>query len=222
MIRLHTLVFALLCATCYPATAADPAKVLHLATSDIDTLDPQQLQDKFSRDIASVIYEGLCEWDYLNRPPTAVPRTAVAMPVVSPDGKTWTVKVKAGIFFTDDPAFRGKRRELVAEDYVYSIKRYIDPNLRGGGDPLVADLIVGARPLVDAASKPGARFDYDAQVDGLRALDRHTLQLRFREINNPLATSLLLVDGVAREVVEAAGGDIQARAVGTGPYRLRE
>ena len=222
MIRLHTLVFALLCATCYPATAADPAKVLHLATSDIDTLDPQQLQDKFSRDIASVIYEGLCEWDYLNRPPTAVPRTAVAMPVVSPDGKTWTIKLKTGIFFTDDPAFRGKRRELVAEDYVYSIKRYIDPNLRGGGDPLVADLIVGARPLVDAASKPGARFDYDAQVDGLRALDRHTLQLRFREINNPLATSLLLVDGVAREVVEAAGGDIQARAVGTGPYRLRE
>ena len=113
------------------------------------------------------------------RPPTPVPRTAAALPVVSADGKTWAIKVKPGIFFTDDPAFRGKRRELVAEDYVYSIKRYIDPNLRGGGEPLVADLIVGARPLVDAASKPGARFDYDASIDGLRALDR---QFRFPEV----------------------------------------
>jgi oligopeptide transport system substrate-binding protein len=222
MIRLRTLFFALLCTASCLAEAADPAKVLHLATSDIDTLDPQQLQDKFSRDIASVIYEGLCEWDYLNRPPAPVPRTAAALPVVSADGKTWTIKLKPGIYFTDDPAFRGKRRELVAEDYVYSIKRYIDPNLRGGGEPLVADLVVGARALVDAASKPGARFDYDAPIDGLRALDRHTLQLKFRDVNYPLAASLLLVDGVAREVVEAAGGDIQTRAVGTGPYRLRE
>ena len=31
-----------------------------------------------------------------------------------------------------------------------------------------------------------------------------------------------MIEAVAREVVEAAGGDIQARAVGTGPYRLKE
>ena len=143
---------AALAVACFAVQAADPNKVLRLATNDIDTLDPQQLQDKFSRDVAAAIYEGLCEWDYLNRPPAPVPRTAAALPAISADGRTWTIKVKPGIRFTDDPAFGGKRRELVAEDYVYSIKRYLDPNLRGGGEPLLTDLLIGMRPVVDAAS----------------------------------------------------------------------
>lgn len=222
MTRVRMLLAVALCAVACVALAADPAKVLRIASSDIDTLDPQQLQDKFSRDIASVIYEGLCEWDYLARPPHPSPRTAATLPEVSADGRTWTIKVKPGIRFTPDPAFRGKPRELVAEDYVYSIKRSVDPNLRGGGDPLVTDLIAGMRERVDAAARPGAKFDYDVPVEGLRALDRYTLQFRFREVNYPVATSLLMIEGVAREVVEAAGGDIQTRAVGTGPYRLRE
>jgi ABC-type transport system substrate-binding protein len=204
------------------AIAADPNKVLHLATDDIDTLDPQQLQDRYSNEIASAIYEGLCEWDYLGRPPAPVPRTAAAMPVVSADRKTWTVKIKPGIRFTDDPAFKGKPRELVAEDYVYSIKRTLDPNLRGGGDPQLSDLVVGMRSPVEAARKPGAKLNYDTPVEGLRALDRYTLQIKFNEPNYPLGVDLLMVKAVAREVVEAAGGDIQSRAVGTGPYRLRE
>ena len=36
------------------------------------------------------------------------------MPEVSADFRTWTVRVRPGIFFADDPAFKGKRRELVA------------------------------------------------------------------------------------------------------------
>jgi hypothetical protein len=37
-----------------------------------------------------------------------------------------------------------------------------------------------------------------------------------------LGVELLMIKAIAREVVEAAGGDIQSRAVGTGPYRLKE
>ena len=120
------------------------------------------------------------------------------MPTISADGRTWTIKVKPGIRFTDDPAFKGKPRELVAEDYVYSIKRALDPNLRGGGDPQLSDLIVGMRPLVDAASKPGAKFDYDAPVEGLRALDRYTLQIKFTEPNYPFGDVALLIAGASR------------------------
>lgn len=204
------------------ALAADPNKVLRLATDDIDTLDPHQLQDKFSQDIASVIFEGMFEWDYLNRPAQPVPRTATAAPAISPDGRTWTVRIKPGIHFTPDPAFKGQRRELQAQDYVYSIKRALDPNLRGGGYPEATDLIAGMRAVVDAARKPGAKMSYDANVAGLRALDRHTLQFTFTDVNFPIANQLLLVPAVAREVVEAAKGDIQSRAIGTGPYVLKE
>jgi len=222
IIRLRTLAAAVLIVGCVAAQAADPSKVLRVATDDIDTLDPIQLQDKFSQDVASVIFEGLYEWDYLGRPPKPVPRTAVALPAMSADRKTWTVKVKPGIYFTDDPAFKGKPRELVAQDYVYSIKRYLDPNLRGGGDPQASDLIIGMKAVVDAARKAGAKMDYDSTVEGLRALDKYTLQLKMSEPNYPIGVMLLMVLAHAREVVEAAGGDIQSRPVGTGPYVLKE
>ena len=223
MITPRALVAAVLFVGCLAAHAADPHKVLRLASDDIDTLDPVQLQDYYSQNIASVIFEGLYEYDYLASPPRLAPNTAAGMPVISDEGTTWTVRVKPGIFFTPDAAFKGKPRELVADDYVYSMKRYLDPNLRGGGDPQISDLIVGMRELVDAARKPGGKMNFDSTVEGLRALDRYTLQIKLAEPNYPLIMSQLVSNGGhAREVVEAAKGDIQARPVGTGPYVLKE
>ncbi len=216
-------VAALLVVVSFAAAAADPAKVLRLASSDIDTLDPQQWQDTYSNIVGSSIFEAMYQWDYFGRPPEPVPNTAAGAPEVSADGKTWTIRLQPGILFTDDPAFGGRPRELVAADYVYSIKRYLDPNLRGGGEPLLTDLIVGMRAVVDAARGPGAKLDYDAPVEGVHALDRHTLVLRFNAVNYPLVADILVgVLAVAREVVEAARGNIQARPVGTGPFLLKE
>jgi len=205
-----------------PAHAADPNKVLHVASFDIETFDPQQFNDDPSFQVFTSIFEGLYEYDYLASPPRLAPVTAAGPPVVTDDGRTWTIRVTPGIYFTDDPAFGGKRRELVAADYVYSLKRWIDPNLRRGGAAVTADLFVGAREVVDAAAVPGAKFDYDRQIEGLRATDRYTLQLRLTEPNVPVTEDNLVRGAVAREVVEAAGGDIRARPVGTGPYKLRE
>ncbi len=215
------LFFALVALSC-AAGAADPGKVLRVASPDIDTFDPQQFNDVPSYDVFTAIFEGMYEYDYLASPPKLYPNTAAALPAITDDGKTWTIRIKPGIHFTDDPAFGGKPRELVAGDYVYSLKRWIDPNLRRGGNPVFTDLVVGARAAVDAASRPGAKFDYDTPIEGLRALDRYTLQLRLNEPNYPVIYDNIIRGAVAREVVEAAGGDIRARPVGTGPYRLRE
>src|SRR5215472_3811095 len=203
------------------AFAADPAKVLHVASPDIETLDPHQYNDDPSFQIISTIFEGLYEWDYLATTPALNPVTAEGPPQVSPDGLTWTIRLKHGIYFTDDPAFKGKPRELVAADYVYSIMRWLDPNLRRGGAPQSADLIVGARAVVDAARAAG-KLDYDRPIEGLRALDRYTVQLKLTHVNYPIAQAILIYFACAREVVEAAHGDVRVRPVGTGPYRLRE
>ena len=202
--------------------AADPAKVLRVASPDIDTLDPQQYNDNPSFEVLVAIFEPAYEWDYLASPPKLSPLTAAGPIEYGDDGKRWTIRIKPGIFFTDDPAFKGKRRELVAEDYVYSYKRWLDPNGRRGGAPIIADLIVGARPVIDAAKKTG-KFDYDGPIEGLRALDRYTLEITLREQNYPNIQDMIgFVGAAAREVVDAAGGDIRTRAVGTGPYSLRE
>lgn len=221
LIHALVLLFCAMLAAPDAAAAADPAKVLRLASPDIDTLDPHQYNDNPSFEVQAAIFEGLYEWDYLASPAKLAPNTAAALPEMSADGLTWTMRVKPGIHFTPDPAFGGKPRELTAADYVYSYQRWLDPNLRRGGAPITTNLIVGMREAVDAARRSG-KFDHDRPIEGLRALDRYTLQLKLTEVNYPIIQALLSYGACAREVVEAAGGDIRTRAVGTGPYRLRE
>ena len=219
---LRVLITLFACCVALAAGAADPAKVLRIAQFDIDTLDPQQYADDPSFQVVMALFEPLYEWDYLSPTPKLVPLTAAGPPEVTEGGRVWTIKVKRGILFTDDPMFKGKPRELVAADYVYSFKRWLDPNLRRAGQPVLTDLILGARPVIEAAKKTG-KLDYDAPMEGLRALDRYTLQIRMSEPNYPNIRDMLgFVGAAAREVVEAAGLDIRTRAVGTGPFRVKE
>ncbi len=214
---------AMLVLTCWTAAAADMSKRLRLAINDIDSLDPQQWQTASANDVGYGIFEALYDWDYLASVPDLAPRTAAGMPVISADGTTWTIRIQPKIFFTDHAAFGGKPRELVAQDYVYSTKRALDPNLRRGGSTLMANLIVGMRAVVDAARKPSARLDYDAPIEGLRVLDRYTVQFRLNAPNYAAMRDFLQGNAaVAREVVDALHGDIQAQPVGTGPYKLKE
>ena len=206
-----------------PAIAADAQKVLRLSLPDITGLDPHQISDLYSARIVNVIFEGLYQYDYLASPAKVIPNTAAAMPEITDGGKTWTIRLQKGIRFTDDPAFKGAARELVAADYVYSIKRSLDPNLRVGGDPAFTALVRGAREVVDAARKSG-KFDFDAPIAGLRALDAHTLQLRLTDVDYTVMDRLAQRSSyaVAREVVEAAGTDIMMKPVGTGPFKLAD
>ena len=126
----RTLFAVVACAIAFAAGAADPAKVLRIAQFDIDTLDPQQYADDPSFQVIMALFEPLYEWDYLSPTPKLTPLTAAGPPEVTDGGRVWTIRFKKGILFTDDPAFKGKPRELVAEDYVYSYKRWLDPNGR--------------------------------------------------------------------------------------------
>lgn len=206
------------------ACAADPAKVLRIPFPDVTALDPQQIGDLYSVRVSNAIFEGLYQYTYLAEPARIVPNTAAALPEITDGGKTWTIRLQKGIRFTDDPAFRTLPRELVAADYVYSLKRWLDPNLKGGGEPALTDLIAGARAIVDAARQPGGRFDYDAPIAGLRALDAYTLQITLTQVDYTLLERLANWQSfaVAREVIEARGPDTSTGPVGTGPYQLKE
>ena len=204
------------------ALAADPNKVLRIATPDIETLDPQQITDSPSSDIADAIFEGLYEWDYLAATAKLAPLVAAALPEITGDGKLWTIRIRPGIQFTSDPAFADKSRELTADDVVYSLKRWLDPSLRRGGSQVMTDLLVGAREIIDAAKATGGKFDYEREMPGLRALDRHTLQLRLNAPNYANVEPFLTVRIGSRTVIGAAGRDLRTRAIGTGAFKLKE
>src|SRR4051794_23483238 len=98
-----------------PAQAADPNKVLRFAFQIAEaTFDPAVYQDQYSGMVVDQILDAMLTYDYLARPVKMVPNTLEAMPEVSPDGLTYTFRIRKGIYFTPDPAFKGKRRELVA------------------------------------------------------------------------------------------------------------
>lgn len=205
--------------------AADPsvagAGLLRVPIEAAETgFDPARIGDRYSATVLNHILESPCELDPLAVPPKARPRTAAQMPEPSADYRVWTVRIRPGIFFADDPAFGGKPRELVAEDYVYAIKRFHDPSIPSPGYANHAEnKLIGMAAL--RARKP---FDYDRPVEGLRALDRYTLQFRMEEPRPRFINTLcsnIDCGAVAREVVEHYGDDIMAHPVGTGPYRLK-
>jgi ABC-type transport system substrate-binding protein len=216
-----------------PAFAAAEAgsssgeKVLRYAFPVAETgFDPAQLSDLYSRVVTSHIFDAPLTYDHLARPFKLKPLVCEAMPEVSADFRSFTFRIKPGIYFADDPAFQGRRRELVAEDFVYAFKRIYDPKLKSPGQSNLEDEgIIGLRELREAALQGKKGFDYDAKVEGLLAVDRYTLRVRLRESRpRHLYTWAArdILGAVAREVVEAYGDDIMAHPVGTGPFRLTQ
>ncbi len=216
------------------AAAADSAslKTLNVAFGTAETaIDPPQTNsDGNSIIILAQILEAPLSFDYLARPAQLALATAAAMPEVSADGRVFTVRIKPGIFFADDPAFKGKdgqqvRRELVAQDYVYAIKRFYDPRWNSSDLYIFESLkLPGLSEVRDKAVKGRRPFDYDAEVAGLRALDRYTFRVTLGVGDPRFIYSLAapgLVGAVAREVVEMYGDDIGAHPVGTGAFRLK-
>ena len=151
-----------------------------------------------------------------------IPGTAEALPAITDDGKTYTLRVRKGVYFHVDPAFKGVRRELTARDYAYSIKRFVDPAIHSPWKFLVEGKIVGLDALAKDAG-PGKRFDYDASVSGLEVVDRYTLRIHLNATDYNFAYILAMpqLSAVAREVIEAYADDTNAHPIGTGPTCLR-
>ena len=112
----------------------------------------------------------------------------------------------------------------MAADIVYAYKRPVDP---ANKSPIVAGVLdykfIGLAALREKAIQTKTPFDYDTEIEGLRALDRYTVQFKL-EAPRPRFMETLsesdLFGAQAREVVQAYGEDIAAHPVGSGPFKL--
>ena len=191
--------------SCLGAQAAQPPaqteqKVLRMFLSTSETgLDPAVASDNATLSLLENLFDPLLRYDYLARPAKLQPNTATAMPQVSADGLTYTFRIRPGIYFTPDPAFKGVKREVIAADYVYSLERLRDPSLR-------------------------SPWSYMVEGKQVEAVDRYTLRIRLAAPDNNflfyLATPATGV--VAREVIEAYPGQAGNHPVGTGPFMVKE
>jgi hypothetical protein len=139
------------------------------------------------------------------------------------DFKTFTFRIKPGIYFADDPAFKGRGaswwRPTTSTPQAPLRPALEEPNLY----MLENAKILGLSELRRRRSTSKKPFDYDTRGRGLRALDRYTFQVRLGQARAALPVQLRrrrFTGALAREVVEAYGDKIGEHPVGTGPFRL--
>src|SRR5258708_7373647 len=151
-------------ALAHPA-AAEPQKVFRYAFEIAETsFDPQQISDVDSHIVIDGIVESPLTYDYLARPIKLKAEVLTSLPEISADGTTYTLHVKPGIYFADDPAFNGKKRELVAADFIYGMKRVLDPKVRASQLAELEPYVLGA-PEAAAKARKANRFHYPAPPD---------------------------------------------------------
>jgi len=200
-----------------PAQAAEP-KVLHMFLSTSEAgLDPAVGSDLASLSLLENLFDPLLRYDYLARPVTLQGNTASSLPTIEDGGRTYTFRLRPGIYFTPDPAFKDKKREVTAQDYVYSFKRLYDPSLRSPFGYIFDGKLVG-----DEALKKN--FSYATEIPGLQAVDRYTLRIRLKEPDNNFLFYMAMpaASVVAREVMDAYPGQAGNHPVGTGPFMIGE
>lgn len=208
----------------HAASPADPNKVIRMAFEAADDgFDMVRTTNHYTHWVGGAIFETLLTYDYLARPSRLIPGVAEAMPEVADAGKTYTFHIKKGVYFTPDPAFKGARRELTAQDFAYSFKRLLDPQNRSPAANFLEGKIVGLDDLAAKAKKSG-HFDYDAPIIGLQVPDRYTLrvQLNKPDYNFLFVAAYSSLAASAREVIENYGAQSGQHPVGTGAYMLQQ
>ncbi len=181
------------------------------------TFDPVQNSSLVGNVVITAVYDTLYEYKYLKTPYELKTNLAKSLPMVSKDGLTYTIEIKNGVYFQDDPSFnKGKGREVVASDFVYSLKRHFDPKNKSRGAWLWQGKIKG----LDAWKKAGS--DYNKDVAGLKALSKYKIQIvltkPFPQLTYTLAMGQSAV--VAKEAILKYGKEISIKPVGSGPFIL--
>lgn len=176
------------------------------------------------------IYETLYDYDYFKVPYKISPLLADGAPQISKDGLTYTVKIKQGIRFADDPCFKetkGRGREFTAQDIIYSFEYFAasPPHTRGYFLYYIKDLLA-FREESKKQLKKGldlVTFIKNGEVSGLKLIDKYTIQFNLSTFC-PYFIETLTAPGasiIPIEALEYYKKDFNLHPVGTGPFMLK-
>jgi peptide/nickel transport system substrate-binding protein len=170
-----------------PAKAQTPTSITVVREVDSDRYDPARSTARAASEILFMLGDTLVTLDFDMK--TIRPGLATSW-TVSPDGKTYTFKLRDDVTFCD-----GKK--MTADDVVYSIKRWIDPATR-------SPVVWRAGPVDDVVAKDATTVEYRLKAPYSELLYQLTLQF---------AT---IID---KANVDALGADFGVKGFnGTGPY----
>ncbi len=135
----------------------------------------------------------------------AAPALAAAMPEITDGGLRYVIPLRPDARFSTG-------RAIVADDYIYSWTRVLEPKLASWASSYLAP-IEGSAEVISGKSKT---------LSGVRAINDHVLEIR---LSQPTFTFLNQLAqpysaAVPREVVESEGARFGTRPVGSGPFMI--
>jgi len=182
----------------------------------LKNLFPHNITDAYSYRIACQVYEGLFKFD--DETLNVIPSLAESFGI-DESGTVYTIKLKEGVYFHDDPCFSdGTGREVTAEDVKYCFTRLCTQNINNQlFSSIFKDVLEGATRYYNATRNGNIP---DFEVSGIKVVDRYTLQLTLTKPNSMFMVNLSMPGCFIypREAEEKYGLDMRIKAVGTGPY----
>jgi len=223
----RTAVLAIFLAACTQGGTAPPPPSLASDQTlrfpiqqDLATLDPASIQSEAEARVAQNLFNGLVRYD---NNLTVVPDIAVALPTISPDGLTYTFKLRKDVAFSNGD-------KVTSKDVLYSWNRAVAMqgpyamNLSAidGYDSVAANQIFGSRLQGLLAKK-----DASVSMAGLGAPDEYTVVVKLSNASGWFLPSLAQ-PGVVGMVVdeEVVKNDFDhwsskpETLVGTGPFKM--
>ena len=167
----------------------------------IASLDPAFAKDQAMIWADLQLYNGLVQTDKeLNIQPCIAKSWEI-----SSDGLEYRFLLRDDVFFHPHELFKGKKRKVVASDFVYSLNRILDEKTASPG-----------RNLFTCIEKTNNGYAIKAESDSV-------LTIRLKEPFSPFLGILTMpyASVVAKEVVEHYKQDYRKNPIGTGPFRFK-
>jgi oligopeptide transport system substrate-binding protein len=170
----------------------------------------------FGRDISQqgMVFRGLYK---LDKDDKLQPELAEAMPQISSDGKTYTVKLKSGLKWSDG-------QPLTSKDVVAGFQRTCNPTVAGQYSANLFN-IVGCKEYYTSEGKSAAEQDALLQALGVRALDEQTTEIKLTQAQASFGIQLALWFSwpSPSHIVTTPGAEWPAdptRLVFSGPFKV--
>ncbi|MER5929958.1 ABC transporter substrate-binding protein [Streptomyces sp. NPDC002054] len=179
---------------------------------DVDYLDPARAYYGFVWNMQRLYVRQLLAYDA--KPgkdgTKLVPDLAEALPVISNDGKTYTLKLKDGVKFEDGSP-------ITSKDIKYGVERVFAQDVLSGGPTYLIDLL-------DQGQKyPGPYKDSDPNKMGLKSVqtpDDKTIVFNLASANSDFSYLLAMPSSSPVPAGQDTGAKYTNKPVSTGPYKV--
>lgn len=197
----------------------------------LKSINPSTASDFYERRTVRQIFETLYSYDYIKRPYQVVPLLADSYPEIDKTGLVYTIRLKKGVYFADDPCFvsnDGKGKELTAEDVEYSLKYFV--SAAPFKSAYFVYYIKGLMELRERAKTHVANggvisdFIMANKVEGIEVVDRYTIRFKLRQPAPYFLETIATTEAsiIAREAIDYYGLEIISHPVGTGPFMIKK